>query len=85
LDEHAEGLVDMVRSIKGVEVAASCHEISKETFKISLRSKGNINIESVAGTFGGGGHINASACVIEGDIKTVKDKLTNAIKAVLCN
>ncbi len=79
LPEYTEGFVDFVRSIEGVEVAALYNEISENNFKISLRSKGKTNVEQVARKFGGGGHFNASACMIEGDIDTVKRRIINCI------
>ena len=84
LPEHTEGFVDIVRSIEGVEIAIFYYEASKNRFKISLRSKGTIDVEKIAGRLGGGGHVNASACRVEGDIKTVKGKVLGAIRLV-CN
>jgi phosphoesterase RecJ-like protein len=80
LPEHTEGFVDLIRSIKGVEVAVFFHETSKNNYKISLRSKGRINVEKIARNFGGGGHVNASACSIEGNIVNAKKKLFAFIK-----
>jgi len=80
LPEHTEGFVDLIRSIKGVEVAVFFHETSKNNYKTSLRSKGRINVEKIARNFGGGGHVNASACSIEGNIVDVKKKLLTVIK-----
>ncbi|MBW2557294.1 MAG: bifunctional oligoribonuclease/PAP phosphatase NrnA [Deltaproteobacteria bacterium] len=82
LPEHTEGFVDIVRSIQGVEIAACYYEVSRNRFKISLRSKGKANVEKVAGKLGGGGHKNASACRIEGSIKAVKGKVLGAIRAL---
>ncbi|MEA1935283.1 MAG: bifunctional oligoribonuclease/PAP phosphatase NrnA [Thermodesulfobacteriota bacterium] len=79
LSEYTEGFVDFVRSIKGVEVAVLYSETSENNFRISLRSKGRINVERVAGKFRGGGHSNASACIIEGDIDTVKRSIVTCI------
>lgn len=80
LPEHTEGLVDMIRAIKGIEVALIFQETSGNNYRISLRSKGKINVDKVAREFGGGGHVNAAACILEGDIQSVKNKLLNAIK-----
>ena len=80
MPEHTEGFVDLIRSIKGVEVAVFFHETSKDNYKISLRSKGRINVEKIARNFGGGGHVNAAACSIEGNIVNVKKKLLTVIK-----
>ncbi|MDD5723544.1 MAG: bifunctional oligoribonuclease/PAP phosphatase NrnA [Syntrophales bacterium] len=79
LPEHTEGLVDTVRSIQGVEVAVCCYEVSECRFKVSLRSKGDVDVEKVAGTLGGGGHRNASACRVEGNFETVRGMVLDAI------
>jgi phosphoesterase RecJ-like protein len=79
LPEHTEGLVDTVRSIQGVEIAVCCYEVSRNRFKISLRSKGIVDVEKIAGTLGGGGHKNASACRVEGDFETVRGMVLDAI------
>ncbi|MBN2397931.1 MAG: bifunctional oligoribonuclease/PAP phosphatase NrnA [Deltaproteobacteria bacterium] len=81
LPEHTEGLVDMVRSIRDVEVAVYCYEVSEGRFKVSLRSKGDVDVEKIAGTLGGGGHKNASACRVEGDFETVRGRVLDAIAA----
>lgn len=81
LPEHTEGLVDMVRSIRDVEIAVCCYEVSEGRFKISLRSKGDVDVEKIAGTLGGGGHKNASACRVEGDFETVRRIVLDAITA----
>jgi phosphoesterase RecJ-like protein len=49
-------------------------------YKVSLRSKGRFSVEEVARKFGGGGHVNAAACRMQGDYDTVKRKLFDAIK-----
>ncbi len=79
LPEHTEGLVDTVRSIQGVEIAVCCYEVSEDRFKISLRSKGDVDVEKIARALGGGGHRNASACRVEGDFKTVRGMVLDAI------
>ncbi len=79
LQEYTEGFVDFPRSIVGVEVAVLYSETSEHNFKVSLRSKGRINVERVAGEFGGGGHFSAAACSVEGDIDTVKSKIAACI------
>jgi len=81
LPEHTEDLVDTPRSIEGVEISILYNELSSNYFKISLRSKGKINVEPVARAFGGGGHTNASGCEVEGDIETIKHRVLDIIKA----
>lgn len=82
LPEHTEGFVDIVRSIEGVAIALFYYETSPNRFKVSLRSKGSEDVEKIAGRLGGGGHVNASACRVEGDITAAREKVLGAIKAV---
>ena len=77
--EHAEGFVEILKEIRGVEVACFIRELSEGRYKISMRSKGAVDVASVARAFGGGGHRNAAGCVIEGGIDTVKTRLAGAI------
>jgi bifunctional oligoribonuclease and PAP phosphatase NrnA len=45
-----------------------------------LRSKGKVNVEKIAAQFGGGGHMNAAACRIEGDIAEIKARMQKAVR-----
>jgi phosphoesterase RecJ-like protein len=85
LMEHTEGFVDIPRSIQGIEVSILFTELSDCSFKLSLRSKGKVNVERVARAFGGGGHINAAACHMEGDLTTVRDRVISVIETVLAS
>jgi phosphoesterase RecJ-like protein len=77
--EYTEGFVEFPRSIEGVEVAAFISEIGDRFFKVSLRSRGNINVEKIAGAFGGGGHHSAAACRINGDLEGVRKQLIETV------
>ena len=81
LPEHTDNFTDFVRAIEGVEVGIYYTELSERWYKISLRSKGKINVEKIASTFGGGGHANAAACRLEGDLDSIKKKIHQAIMA----
>ena len=82
LPEHTEGIVDLVRSVNGTEIALFYCEMADNDFKVSFRSKGDADVARVAGAFGGGGHVNAAACRIEGDLTTVKKRLMDVIAMV---
>jgi len=82
LPEQTENFVDMARSIEGVEVAAFFTEMEENLYKVSLRSKGRINVAKVAGKFGGGGHFSAAACMIEGGLEHAKGLIVRAVMAV---
>lgn len=74
-----EGFVDFPLSIDGVEVSVSMMEVKNRQYKISLRSKGTVNVNAVASSFGGGGHILASGCMLTGELEEVIEKVTYAV------
>jgi phosphoesterase RecJ-like protein len=67
-EEDCEGLVNYVLSIQDVEVAVFFRELSDAKFRVSLRSKGQVNVADVAVKFGGGGHQCASGCAVNGPL-----------------
>ncbi|HOI75117.1 MAG TPA: bifunctional oligoribonuclease/PAP phosphatase NrnA [Syntrophales bacterium] len=83
LFEHTEGFVDFPRGIRGVQVSVLFTEVADRSYKVSLRSKGRVNIEKVARSFGGGGHMNAAACRLEGELADVVRRVLEEIEAVL--
>ena len=78
--EHTDGFIDIPRTVKGVDIAMLYSEMGEKFFKLSLRSKGKVNVEKIAAQFGGGGHVNAAACRIDGDIAGIKARVQKAVK-----
>ncbi|MBE7088304.1 MAG: bifunctional oligoribonuclease/PAP phosphatase NrnA [Clostridiales bacterium] len=74
-----EGFVDFALTIDSVEVSAAIMEVKANQYKVSLRSKGKVNVNAVASTFGGGGHVLASGCMLFGEYEEVIEKLTYAV------
>ena len=61
----SEGLIDYPRSIRGVEAAALFRERPEGDIKVSLRSRGRVDVGAIASRRGGGGHRNAAGCLID--------------------
>jgi phosphoesterase RecJ-like protein len=80
--DHTEGFIDIPRTVKGINISVLYTQLENKYFKVSLRSKGQINVEKVARKFGGGGHINAAACRIRGNIETIELQVLEAIKEI---
>ena len=78
-----EGIVAQLRVTKGVKVALFLHETDKNVFKVSLRANGDMDVNKVATQFGGGGHIKAAGCTIDGKSDEVVQKLADKIKEQL--
>lgn len=77
--DATEGIVDFGLTVDCVEVSASLLEMRKGQYKVSLRSKGKVNVNKVAATFGGGGHVLASGCMLFGELEEVIDRLRYAV------
>ena len=67
-EEDCEGLVNYALAIQDVQVAIFFRELPDSRYRVSLRSKGQLNVASVAERFGGGGHECASGCSLEGPL-----------------
>ena len=79
-----DGIVDALRITEGVECALWMYEYPKKgTFKCSLRSNEIVNVSMIAGSLGGGGHVRAAGCEVEGDKDTIILKITDMIKVQL--
>jgi len=74
-EEDCEGLVNYALAIEGVEVALFFREQVDGRFRVSLRSKGAVNVAKVAEAFGGGGHSCASGCAIEGPLSVATERM----------
>jgi phosphoesterase RecJ-like protein len=83
--EDTDGLVNFPLSAKEVLAVVFFKENADDDWRVSLRSKGDINVNAVAKEFGGGGHKNASGCSVRGTFEQWKPvferKVTAAIEA----
>ncbi len=80
LDADTDGLVSMLRSIDGVEVALLLKELTPGHIKVSLRSKLAFDVNLLAQKFGGGGHPRAAGFVTSGRINDVRDVVVKMIE-----
>ena len=74
-----EGIVSQLRQTKGVEGAIFLHEIEPQKFKVSLRSKGAVDVSVIAKHFGGGGHVRAAGVTMSGSSHDVINNITARI------
>src|SRR5690606_6753751 len=68
-EEDTEGLVNIPRNVDGVEVGLLFKEKGPSNVKVSLRSAGQVDVSQLAKTFGGGGHIRAAGCTVNGSVE----------------
>lgn len=77
----ADGFVNYARGIEGVEVGVLFRECGKDEYKVSLRSKGDVDVAEIAKSFGGGGHSHAAGFNIKGTLEEVREKVIRVLKA----
>ncbi|MGC2821588.1 MAG: DHHA1 domain-containing protein, partial [Candidatus Sulfotelmatobacter sp.] len=79
-EEDCEGLVNYVLSIGQVEIAAFFRELPEGRFRVSLRSKGQLDVAQVAESFGGGGHQCASGCSVQGPLSQAVQQVLESLR-----
>jgi bifunctional oligoribonuclease and PAP phosphatase NrnA len=75
IEEDCEGLVNYALTIYDVQVAVFFRELPDGRFRLSLRSKGEVNVAAVAQKFGGGGHECASGCSVDGPLEAAVERI----------
>ena len=78
-----DGIVSQLRVTTGVEVAIFLYETECQEYKVSMRSNGPVNVSQIASYFGGGGHVKAAGCTMQGSFYDVVNNLTLHIERQL--
>ncbi|MCL6632018.1 MAG: bifunctional oligoribonuclease/PAP phosphatase NrnA [Alicyclobacillus herbarius] len=78
-DDDAEGLVGFARSVDTVEVGLLFRETADGRVKVSLRSKRRVDVAAIAQQFGGGGHIRAAGCTLDGPLAEAMERVTESV------
>lgn len=79
----SEGLIDTPRSIAGVDAVALIRQREDGSHKVSLRSRGEVDVEKIARHHGGGGHKNAAGFALEGDGEAIRRQVAEELAAAL--
>jgi bifunctional oligoribonuclease and PAP phosphatase NrnA len=77
--EDTEGLINLPLTVKEIQAVVFFKEHGRDEWRISMRSKGDIDINAVAKVFGGGGHKNASGCSARGGFDDLKRQFCELI------
>ena len=80
--EEIEGFVDIARGIRSVEASLLFIELSQRKVKISLRSRGSVDVNCFASRFGGGGHRHASGIMIDEPLHEVVERVLQQTPAL---
>jgi len=78
-----EDITTLTRSIQGVKMVLFFKEIAKDTYRVSLRSKGSANAAMIAEHFGGGGHHHAAGFTVSGKHKMLIRDIPKKVRNLL--
>jgi phosphoesterase RecJ-like protein len=78
-----EDITTLTRSIKDVEIVLFFKEMDRDTFRVSLRSKGRANAARVAEQFGGGGHVHAAGFTVYGPYDRLIKEIPQMVEKLL--
>jgi bifunctional oligoribonuclease and PAP phosphatase NrnA len=83
--EDCEGVVNYLISIAEVEAAVFLREVPDASqFRLSIRSKGKIDVAQIAENLGGGGHRSASGCTLDGPLEVATERILTQLRTGLC-
>ncbi len=85
-DEDTENFVNFLRAVEGTKVAVLFREVQKGLVKVSLRAKEeDVDVAFVARQFGGGGHVAAAGCRLNGSLRTAVTRVLQAVRSALAS
>ena len=79
----SEGLAELGRTLEGCRAAAALTEQPDGRIKVSLRSRGGLDVARVAGGLGGGGHPGAAGILMEGPLSAARERVAAALRAAV--
>jgi bifunctional oligoribonuclease and PAP phosphatase NrnA len=82
-EEDCEGIVNYAIGISGVEGAVLLRELPDHRVRLSLRSKGELNVARIAAGLGGGGHLHAGGTTIQGPLREATGKILDIMRQEL--
>ncbi|MGC1422920.1 MAG: bifunctional oligoribonuclease/PAP phosphatase NrnA [Terracidiphilus sp.] len=83
VEEDCEGIANYALSIADVEAAVFMRELPESRIRVSLRSKGRINVAAIAERLDGGGHENASGCTLAGPLDRARTQILGELRTAL--
>lgn len=86
LMDETDGVVEELRSIKGIEAAVFLKEAEDGSIRVSMRSKHALDVAEIAQELGGGGHIRAAGCTLNCSLSEaydlLRDRLTDSLENI---
>jgi bifunctional oligoribonuclease and PAP phosphatase NrnA len=81
--EDTEGLINLPLTVKEIQAVVFFKQVEGEEYRVSMRSKGDVDISAVAKQFGGGGHKNAAGCTVTGGIDALQKEFIDKVETAI--
>jgi phosphoesterase RecJ-like protein len=81
--EDTEGLINLPLTVKEIQAVVFFKQDEGDQYRVSMRSKGSIDIGAVAKQFGGGGHKNAAGCTVSGPVDALQKEFVERIEQAI--
>ena len=82
-EAELDGIAGLPLQVEGVEVGVTIKEKEPGVYKVSMRSADRANVSRICGKLGGGGHVKAAGCSLQGTLAQVKETLVSAVEQEL--
>ena len=82
-EEDCEGIVNYALSVADVEASVFLRELPDRRIRLSLRSKGKVNVAAIAEQKGGGGHENAAGCTLDGPLGRALEEILAELRPLV--
>lgn len=83
LPSDTEDLVNLTLQVAGTEVAVILVEQTGGGFKVSFRSRSQVDCSQLAARFGGGGHKAAAGAMVDGQLREAQSQVLDAVRAAM--
>jgi len=84
-EDDSDGIVNYALGVEGVEAAVFLRELPEGRVRLSLRSKGKVNVAVIAERLGGGGHEIAAGCSIDGPLMQALDEVLALLRVAVAH
>jgi len=81
--EDTEGLINLPLTVKEIQAVVFFKQAEGDQYRVSMRSKGDIDIGAIAKAFDGGGHKNAAGCTVRGSVDELQKMFIERIERAI--
>lgn len=72
--DDTDGIINFPLTVKDIQAVAFFKDAGPGDWRVSMRSKGNVDVGAIARSYGGGGHKNAAGCSAKGELEAVQER-----------